>query len=97
MTKHIHEDTTATGEAVTVETGWERGRQCFFLTVYAAGHTLRYDSDVDMRFFPVGMTLADVESVMDGMGLTLPGSVREALTADGRVDAAPYIRHHTAI
>lgn len=96
MTKHIHADTTATGEAVTVETGWERGRQCFFLTVYGADEDVRYDSDYDLRFFPVGMTLADVETVMGGLGLTLPGSVREALTADESVDAAPYIRHHPA-
>jgi len=93
MTKHIHQDTTATLEPVTVETGWERGRQCYFVTLYA-GQETRYDSDVDPRFFPIGMTFDDVTLVLDGFGLTLPVSVKDALIQDGQRNAAPYILRH---
>ncbi|MDP9765231.1 hypothetical protein [Deinococcus enclensis] len=95
MTKHLYDATTATGEAVTVDTGWERGRQCFFLTVFA-GEDVRYDSDTDARSFPHGMRLPDVTTVLGGLGLALPETVRAALTQDEAANAAPYIRHHPA-
>ena len=76
---------------MTVDVGWECGRQMFYLTLYGENKVV-YDLDFEC----VQLTLAFVELVMERHGMSLRADVRAALLRDQAVNAAPYIKRYVA-
>ena len=94
MTKHMYPQA-----GKLIDTGWERGTQSFYLTVYdqrlAEGSQIVYDSDYHLS---EGMLdLPRLEVVLARFGLGLRADVRAALLHDQAVNAAPYIKRYEEV
>lgn len=91
MTKHFCTVTTASGELLHIDAGYERGLHAAYLNVYDAHNKLVYDDNVQI---PIGtMRPADVASVLQRRyGVQLPDGMLEAIQADYDGHVAPYTR-----
>lgn len=90
MTKHLY---ASKDGHFDIDTGWERGRQSFYLTIFQNGST-SYDSDNDQTAVFQGMDIELVEQRLSRFQLRLPEAVKAALLKDQRENAAPYIKRY---
>lgn len=93
MSKHLFSATTAEGNPVEVDTGWDRPLQYFYLSVYgpdpADDPNDRFEATVFESMMKPGggfLQVEQVEAQLQALGITPPAGLYPALQEDKRAN-----------